>query len=152
MDKLELVTRNVEEVVTMDKLKQLWKRTRIQGSTSATSRAGTSTSANDHFKQAHRLPECRIKSYSFTGGLHAYLNRKGTMEEIEKIARYNKRCFIALGLSEENTRFVLGPSYQLTSDYEMNVFVLHAIPRLIGPSVAWMRFRGTRKTRMFRKW
>jgi tyrosyl-tRNA synthetase len=43
------------------------------------------------------------------------------MEQIEKIADYNKRCFIALGLSEENTRFVLGSTYQLSAEYEMNV-------------------------------
>lgn len=53
--------------------------------------------------------------------LHAHLNEKGTLEEIQKIAEYNKKCFIALGLDREKTEFVLGSEIQLDSDYFMNV-------------------------------
>ncbi|MBF4475433.1 tyrosine--tRNA ligase [Methanobacterium formicicum] len=55
--------------------------------------------------------------------LHAYLNGKGSLEEIEEIAEYNKRCFRALGLSED-TEFILGSSFQTREDYTMNVYQL----------------------------
>ncbi len=125
MDKLELVTRNVEEVVTMDELKQL-----LETNQHPRIYVGYEPSGNIHLGHmitANKLIDCQNAGFKVTvllADLHAYLNRKGTMEEIEKIAQYNKRCFIALGLNEENTRFVLGSSYQLTSDYEMNVLRL----------------------------
>jgi tyrosyl-tRNA synthetase len=53
--------------------------------------------------------------------LHAYLNDKGSLEEIRKMAEYNKECFIALGLNKRKTKFVLGSDIQLNSEYFMNV-------------------------------
>jgi len=53
--------------------------------------------------------------------LHAYLNGKGSLEKIKKIAEYNKHCFIALGLDPEQTEFVLGSEIQLSGDYFLNV-------------------------------
>ncbi len=55
--------------------------------------------------------------------LHAYLNGKGTLEEIEEISKYNMKCFRALGLSEE-TEFVLGSSFQTLEDYTYKVYEL----------------------------
>ncbi|AFD00008.1 tyrosyl-tRNA synthetase [Methanocella conradii HZ254] len=122
MDRLELVTRNVEEVVTMDELKKL-----LDEKPHPTVYVGYEPSGNVHLGHmitVNKLIDCQKAGLNVTvllADLHAYLNRKGTMEEIEKIAEYNKRCFIALGLSEESTRFVLGSSYQLSPEYEMNV-------------------------------
>ncbi len=56
--------------------------------------------------------------------VHAYLNRKGTLEEVRKIADYNRRCFIALGLDEEQTDFVYGSDFQLGAEYMLNVLKL----------------------------
>ena len=122
MDRLELVTRNVEEVVTMEELKKL-----LDENPHPRIYVGYEPSGNIHLGHmitANKLVDCQNAGFKVTvllADLHAYLNRKGTMEQIEKIAEYNKRCFIALGLSEENTRFVLGSSYQLSAEYEMNV-------------------------------
>jgi tyrosyl-tRNA synthetase len=122
MDRLELVTRNVEEVVTMDELKKL-----LEEKAHPTVYVGYEPSGNIHLGHmitANKLIDCQAAGFKVTvllADLHAYLNRKGTMEQIEKIAEYNKRCFIALGLSEEDTRFVLGSSYQLSAEYAMNV-------------------------------
>ncbi len=122
MDRLELVTRNVEEVVTMDELKKL-----LEEKEHPSVYVGYEPSGNVHLGHmitVNKLIDCQNAGFKVTvllADLHAYLNRKGTMAEIEKIAEYNKRCFIALGLSEENTRFVLGSSYQLSPEYEMNV-------------------------------
>jgi tyrosyl-tRNA synthetase len=54
---------------------------------------------------------------------HAYLNGKGSLEEIEKISNYNKKCFRALGLSED-TEFILGSSYQTFEDYTYKIYEL----------------------------
>ena len=62
--------------------------------------------------------------------VHAYLNRKGTLEEVRKIADYNRRCFIALGLDEEKTDFVYGSDYQLGAEYMLNVLKLSRVVTL----------------------
>jgi tyrosyl-tRNA synthetase len=122
MDRLELVTRNVEEVVTPDELKAL-----LENNPHPKVYVGYEPSGNIHLGHmitANKLIDCQQAGFEVTvllADLHAYLNRKGTLEEIAKIAEYNKRCFIALGLSPENTRFVLGSSYQLSPEYETSV-------------------------------
>jgi tyrosyl-tRNA synthetase len=122
MDKLELVTRNVEEVVTLDELKRL-----MDTNPHPRVYVGYEPSGNVHLGHmitANKLIDLQSAGFHVTvllADLHAYLNRKGTMEEIAKIADYNMRCFIALGLSEDNTRFILGSSYQLKPDYETDV-------------------------------
>lgn len=122
MDRLEMVTRNVEEVVTIDELKKL-----LDEKPYPTIYVGYEPSGNIHLGHmitVNKLIDCQKAGFEvivLLADLHAYLNRKGTMEEVEKIAEYNKRCFKALGLSEENTRFILGSSYQLSSEYEMSV-------------------------------
>jgi len=122
MDKLALVTRNVEEVVTLDELKSL-----IETNPHPKIYVGYEPSGNIHLGHmitANKLIDCQNAGFEVTvllADLHAYLNRKGTMEEIGKIADYNKRCFIALGLSEDKTKFILGSSYQLSGEYETDV-------------------------------
>ena len=54
---------------------------------------------------------------------HAYLNGKGSLEEIEETSNYNKKCFRALGLSED-TEFILGSSYQTLEDYTYKIYEL----------------------------
>jgi tyrosyl-tRNA synthetase len=48
--------------------------------------------------------------------LHAYLNEKGTMDQIRDWADHYQKCFSALGLAE-GTRFVRGSDYQLEPEY-----------------------------------
>ncbi|MCQ2972733.1 MAG: tyrosine--tRNA ligase [archaeon] len=60
---------------------------------------------------------------------HAYLNGKGTIEEIAETADYNMRCFKALGL-DETTEFVLGSSFQLEPEYTTKVYKLATLTTL----------------------
>ena len=53
--------------------------------------------------------------------LHAYLNHKGTLEDIRMVAEYNKHCFIALGLDARRTEFLLGSSFQFDPDFIIDV-------------------------------
>jgi tyrosyl-tRNA synthetase len=54
---------------------------------------------------------------------HAYLNGKGSLEEIEEISNYNTKCFKALGLSED-TEFILGSTFQTQEDYTYKIYEL----------------------------
>ncbi|KUG20018.1 tyrosyl-trna synthetase [hydrocarbon metagenome] len=54
--------------------------------------------------------------------LHAFLNRKGTMDEIRDLAEYNRRCFEAVGL--KNVKFILGSDVQLDAGYELAILQL----------------------------
>ena len=54
---------------------------------------------------------------------HAYLNGKGSLEEIEEISNYNTKCFKALGLSED-TEFILGSTFQTQKDYTYKIYEL----------------------------
>jgi tyrosyl-tRNA synthetase len=49
------------------------------------------------------------------------LNDKGTLEDIRKVAEYNKHCFIALGLDPRNTEFLLGSDFQLKPEFTVDV-------------------------------
>jgi tyrosyl-tRNA synthetase len=80
-----------------------------------------------HVLTVNKLLDLQHAGFKITvllADVHAYLNEKGTMEEVQKIADYNKRCFIALGLDEKNTKFVLGSSYQLDPKYMLDVLKL----------------------------
>jgi len=60
---------------------------------------------------------------------HAHLNGKGSMEKIEEMAEYNKRCFKALGLSSE-AEFILGSSFQTMEEYTHKLYELSLITTL----------------------
>jgi len=60
---------------------------------------------------------------------HAHLNGKGSMEKIEEMAEYNKRCFKALGLSDD-TEFILGSSFQTKEEYTHKLYELSLITTL----------------------
>jgi tyrosyl-tRNA synthetase len=60
---------------------------------------------------------------------HAFLNGKGSVEEIAKTAEYNKKCFQALGLSED-TEFILGSSFETQPEYTAVVYQLATLTTL----------------------
>lgn len=60
---------------------------------------------------------------------HAFLNGKGSLEEIAETAKYNMECFKALGL-DDTTEFILGSSFQLDADYANKVYQLATMTTL----------------------
>ncbi len=56
--------------------------------------------------------------------LHAYLNDKGELDEIQDLAEYNKRCFLGLGLDPDKTEFALGSDFELDPEYSMKIYQL----------------------------
>src|SRR5450759_5404182 len=125
MDKLAIITRNTEEIVTKEELEAL-----VNSDKQPSAYVGYEPSGKIHMGHVltvNKLLDLQKAGFKITvllADVHAYLNEKGTMEEVRKIADYNKRCFIALGLDEKNTKFVLGSSYQLDPKYMLDVLKL----------------------------
>lgn len=120
-DKLALAMRGASEVVTEGELSQLLEKGRI------TVYCGYEPSGKIHFGHALTVrklidfQELGARTIVLLADLHAYLNDKGPLEEIRKVAEYNKHCFIALGLDERRTEFLLGSTFQLEPKYSMDV-------------------------------
>jgi len=122
MDAYERVTRNTVEVVTEEDLRTLLlKPTRKVY-------AGYEPSGEihlGHLVTINKLIDMQAAGFEVTillADLHAFLNRKGTMEKVGELAEYNKRCFEGLGL--KNVRYVLGSDLQLNREYELLVLQL----------------------------
>jgi len=122
MDAYERVTRNTVEVVTDDDLRALLAR--------PTKRvyAGYEPSGEihlGHLVTINKLVDLQAAGFEVTvllADLHAFLNRKGTMEKVKELAEYNKRCFEGLGL--KNVNYVLGSDLQLSPSYQLLVLQL----------------------------
>ncbi|MDD2439434.1 MAG: tyrosine--tRNA ligase [Methanosarcinaceae archaeon] len=125
MDRLELIKRNVQEIVTEEELDAL-----LQKKEAPTAYVGYEPSGKIHMGHVltvNKLMDLQKAGFKITvllADVHAYLNKKGTLEEVKKIADYNRRCFLALGLDKEKTNFVYGSEYQLGSEYMLNVLKL----------------------------
>ena len=122
MDTYERVTRNTVEVVTDDDLRTLLAQPQ------KTVYAGYEPSGEihlGHLVTINKLVDLQAAGFEVTvllADLHAFLNRKGTMEKVGDLAEYNKRCFEGLGL--KNVKYVLGSDLQLNRDYELLVLQL----------------------------
>ncbi|MDD1718562.1 MAG: tyrosine--tRNA ligase [Methanoregulaceae archaeon] len=117
MDPYDLATRNTVEVVTEEELRDLIGRPvkRVY--------AGYEPSGEIHLghlvtvNKLMDLKEAGFEVVVLLADLHAFLNRKGTMEEVRDLAEYNKRCFEGLGL--KGVEYVLGSDLQLKREYEL---------------------------------
>ncbi len=122
MDRLELAMRNTEEIVTVDELKNL-----LENKQRPRAYVGYETSGKvhlGHMLTANKLLDLQRAGFDVVvllADLHAFLNEKGTLEEVRKIADYNRDCFMALGLDPERTEFVYGTDYQLKPDYMLKI-------------------------------
>lgn len=121
--KLELVCRGALEIVTPEELTGKIKKD------DKTAYIGFEPSGKIHLGHAITirkmidLQEAGFKVKILLADLHAYLNGKGSLEEIKEISDYNISCFRALGLSED-TVFVLGSTFQTKEDYTYKVYEL----------------------------
>jgi len=122
MDAYERVTRNTVEIVTEDDLRALLAKPARKVY------AGYEPSGEihlGHLVTVNKLVDMQAAGFEVTvllADLHAFLNRKGTMERVKELAEYNKKCFEGLGL--KNVRYVLGSDLQLSRDYELLVLQL----------------------------
>lgn len=122
MDAYSLATRNTVEVVTEEELRGLLNK--------PTKRvyAGYEPSGEihlGHLVTVNKLVDLQKAGFEVVvllADLHAFLNRKGTMEQVRELAQYNKKCFEGLGL--KNVEYVLGTDLQLNPDYQLLVLKL----------------------------
>ncbi len=125
MDTLELLTRNVEEAVTDEEVKALaadpaGKRVYVGYEPSGVLHIGHLLTANKLID----LQEAGMEIVVLLADVHAYLNGKGTFEEIRETAERMRAQFLAYGLDESQTEFVYGSSYQLEEDYVLDLHEL----------------------------
>jgi tyrosyl-tRNA synthetase len=117
MDAYELATRNTIEIVTGEDLSALLAQSHKKAY------AGYEPSGEihlGHLVTINKLVDLQLSGFEIIvllADLHAFLNRKGTMERVRELAEYNQRCFEGLGL--KNVRYVLGSDLQLNRDYEL---------------------------------
>ncbi len=126
--RVELVKRNAEEIVTEEELKELLE-------TNEKPRAYVGYEPSGEIHLGHMMTVNKLLDLQDAGfdvvvllaDVHAYLNEKGDFDEIRRIADYNKAAFIALGLDESKTEFVLGSEFQLSKDYVLDVLKMARI-------------------------
>lgn len=127
-EKMALISRNAEEIVTVEELSQLLE-------TKEKPRAYVGYEPSGEIHLGHLVTVNKLKDLQNAGfeiivllaDIHAYLNEKGSFEEIKKLAERNMKTFIAFGLKKENTKFILGSEYQLRKDYVLDVLRLARI-------------------------
>lgn len=128
-EKIQLIEQGTLEVIDKEELKNVLKKEQPIAYT------GYEPSGKIHLGHAvtvqklKTLQKLGFKIKILLADYHAFLNGKGTVEEIAETAEYNKKCFEALGL-DETTEFVYGSSFQLDSDYTTKVYQLATMTTL----------------------
>ena len=118
---IENISKDTAEIIELEELKEIMKRDE------KVAYVGFEPSGKVHLghaltiKKMKALQDAGFKIKIFIANLHAYLNGKGTLKEINETAAYNIKCFKALGLDENNTDFILG-SDRMSKEYMVKVF------------------------------
>jgi tyrosyl-tRNA synthetase len=120
-ERLRRAIRGAQEVVTEEELRELVSRGRFSAY------CGYEPSGKIHFghwltvRKLRDLQEIGARVIVLLADLHAYLNHKGTMEQIRRTAEDNRRCFVALGLDPARTEFRLGSEFQLSPEFMLDL-------------------------------
>jgi len=125
METYDLLTRTAAEVVTQAEARELaenpeGKRAYVGYEPSGVLHLGHLLAANKLID----LQEAGFEVVVLLADVHAYLNGKGSFEEIQETAEVMREQFLAYGLDPDQTEFVLGSSFQLEEDYALD---LHAL-------------------------
>ena len=124
-DRHELITRNAEEVVTEQEVRELAAdpdggRAYVGYEPSGVLHIGHMLTANKLID----LQDAGMEVVVLLADVHAYLNEKGSFDEIQETAERMREQFVAFGLDEEKTEFVLGSEFQLDDEYTLDVHSL----------------------------
>lgn len=125
LETYDLILRNVEEVVTEEEVRDIaddsdGKRAYVGYEPSGVLHIGHMLTANKLID----LQKAGMEVVVLLADVHAYLNEKGTFDEIQETAERMREQFVAFGLDEEKTEFVLGSEFQLDDDYTLDVHSL----------------------------
>ena len=128
-EKLKIIENGSQEIIETEELEKLFEKEKPIAYT------GYEPSGKIHL--GHAITIMKLKQLQNMGfhikillaDYHAYLNGKGTIEEIREVAEYNKKCFKALGL-DKDTEYILGSSFQTKPEYTDNVYRLATLTTL----------------------
>ena len=118
---IESISRDTAEIIEVEELKELLKQD------SKVAYVGFEPSGKVHLghaltiKKMKDLQKAGFEIKIFIANLHAYLNGKGSLEELNEIADFNIKCFKALGLDDDATEYILG-SERMTTEFMERVF------------------------------
>ncbi|XP_034504503.1 tyrosine--tRNA ligase, cytoplasmic isoform X2 [Ailuropoda melanoleuca] len=131
-EKLHLITRNLQEVLGEEKLKEVLKERELKVYW------GTATTGKPHV--AYFVPMSKIADFLKAGcevtilfaDLHAYLdNMKAPWELLELRTNYYENVIKAMlesiGVPLEKLKFVKGTDYQLSKEYTLDVYRLSSV-------------------------
>lgn len=122
-ERMALAARNAVEVITCEELDELLRR-----ESRPLAYAGYEPSGKIHLGHVltiNKLIDLKNAGFNILvllADLHAYLNEKGTLDEVRQMAEMNKACFEALGL--EDATYMYGSEYQLERRYVLDVLKL----------------------------
>ncbi|XP_054115077.1 tyrosine--tRNA ligase, cytoplasmic isoform X2 [Callithrix jacchus] len=131
-EKLQLITRNLQEVLGEEKLKEILKERELK------IYWGTATTGKPHV--AYFVPMSKIADFLKAGcevtilfaDLHAYLdNMKAPWELLElRVSYYEnviKAMLESIGVPLEKLKFIKGTDYQLSKEYTLDVYRLSSM-------------------------
>ncbi|XP_063311977.1 tyrosine--tRNA ligase, cytoplasmic [Pelobates fuscus] len=131
-EKVELITRNLQEVLGEDKLKEILKERELK------IYWGTATTGKPHV--AYFVPMSKVADFLKAGcevtilfaDLHAYLdNMKAPWDLLELRTRYYEQVIqamlLSIGVPLERLRFIRGTEYQLSKEYTLDVYRLSSV-------------------------
>uniref|UniRef100_A0A8C0CPC3 Tyrosine--tRNA ligase n=1 Tax=Balaenoptera musculus TaxID=9771 RepID=A0A8C0CPC3_BALMU len=131
-EKLHLITRNLQEVLGEEKVKEILKERELKVYW------GTATTGKPHV--AYFVPMSKIADFLKAGcevtilfaDLHAYLdNMKAPWELLELRTSYYENVIKAMlesiGVPLEKLRFIKGTDYQLSKEYTLDVYRLSSV-------------------------
>jgi len=113
MDKLEKITANAEEIVTVGELKAVLGKSKPKGyigfEPSGTVHIGWKICTN----KIKDFLDCGFDFTILFADWHAYINDKlgGDLEKIKLCGKYMEDCFAAMGVAKDKVRFVYASDY-----------------------------------------
>ena len=113
MDKLEKITANAEEIVTVEELKTVLGKSKPKGyigfEPSGTVHIGWKICTN----KIKDFLDCGFDFTILLADWHAYINDKlgGDLEKIKLCGKYMEDCFAAMGVAKDKVRFVYASDY-----------------------------------------
>jgi len=121
-EKIELIRRNTEEIISLDALKELLRKKKQPRVYCGYEPSGPMHLG--HFVTIIKLMDLEkagFKVVILLADIHALLNRKGSEQEIRKEVENWKKTIKAIGIKAE---VVLGSDFEFTKEYQLDVMKL----------------------------
>lgn len=119
-EKIALITRNTEEIITIEELRKVLKEKKelkayIGFEPSGIVHIGWKICAN----KINDLTKAGFEVVIFLADWHAYINDKldGNIENIRTCGKYMEDCFFALGINKEKVKFIYATEFIDNAEY-----------------------------------